>query len=133
MIKNRNTKQKQKIIDFLMRNQNKHLSINDIKKELGEEVGMTTIYRELDFLSKEGFVSKIPLENKMGFCYIYHKKEAECNKHIHLICEKCGKVIHCKSDVLNEIESKIEKDNEFILNKNRLEIHGVCKKCKSEE
>ena len=80
MIKNRNTKQKQKIIDFLMKNQNKHFSINEIKKELGEEVGVTTIYRELDFLSKEGFVSKVPLENKMGFViYIIKKKRNVIN------------------------------------------------------
>ena len=45
MGKERNTRQKEAIIKFLKENECKHLSISDIKSVLGNEIGLTTIYR----------------------------------------------------------------------------------------
>ena len=50
MGKERNTRQKEVIINFLKENENKHLSISDIKAVLGDEIGLTTIYRIINGL-----------------------------------------------------------------------------------
>ena len=102
MGKERNTRQKEAIIKFLKENECKHLSISDIKSVLGNEIGLTTIYRIINALIEQGSVIKIPLSNSQGYCYQYN---SDCNKrsdHYHLMCEKCGKLIHFDSDELNK-------------------------------
>jgi len=56
MGKERNTRQKEVIINFLKENENKHLSISDIKAVLGDEIGLTTIYRIINSLINQGFI-----------------------------------------------------------------------------
>ena len=59
MVKKRNTRQKEIIIKFLKENESRHLSINDIKCVLGDEIGLTTIYRIINSLVVQGLELKI--------------------------------------------------------------------------
>ena len=59
MGKERNTRQKEAIIKFLKENECKHLSISDIKSVLGNEIGLTTIYRIINALMRRGIAINI--------------------------------------------------------------------------
>jgi len=110
----RNTKQKELILNFLKQNKNKHLTINEISRELGEETGVTTIYRYINKLIAEGLVSKISMQNKQGFCYQYAEKDEDCTEHYHLICEECGDLLHFESEKLKEVSQEAIKLKQLI-------------------
>jgi Fe2+ or Zn2+ uptake regulation protein len=94
---------------------------------LTRKVGMnkTSIYREITFLLKEGFIQEINFADRKKR---YELKEGK--HHHHLICLKCKKI----SDVvltkdLRDEESKIEKLNHFKVTKHNLEFFGYCQGC----
>ena len=52
-----NTSQKEKLLDFLINNKDKHTSVQEIDaylRDIGSPVGMATIYRQLDRLVSVG-------------------------------------------------------------------------------
>lgn len=126
----RNTKQKQMILEFLEKNKNKHLSINEIVIGLDNKIGTTTIYRKINDLIDEGMINKIPLNNSQGYCYQYAPKTEACKNHYHLVCQSCEKLTHFDSDILlNVIEEASEKEN-FEIDIPKIVFYGICKDCR---
>ena len=132
MKKERNTQQKEILINYLKENSNKHLSIQEIYSDLGGEIGMTTIYRIINSLIEKGVVTKISLENKQGYCYRYNQKGKECDTHYHLICEKCNNLFHFESKQVPKISREAKNSEDFEIDSNRIAFYGICKKCKGE-
>lgn len=133
MKKERNTEQKEIVIKYLKENCNEHLSINEIYNSLKEDVGQTTVYRVINQLIEKGLVTKIPLENKQGFCYKYNSKNENCNDHYHLICEKCNNLYHFKSEEVERVSKEAKQNEDFEIDSNRIVFYGICKKCKNME
>lgn len=125
----RKTKQKEIIIKYLEENSNKHLLISQIQSDLKNEIGLATIYRLIDNLIKEGSVTKIPCENKQGYCYKYNVKNNDCSDHYHLICEKCNKLYHYESKDVKKLEKKIKQDEQFEIDNSKVVFYGICKEC----
>ena len=133
MKKERRTEQKEKLIEYLKNNANRHLSILKIQEDLHNEIGQTTIYRIINLLVEKGIVSKIPLENSQGFCYQYNNEKEHCSNHYHLICEKCNKTIHINNENINTTLKEIENENQFKINNSRVVFYGLCNKCMEKE
>lgn len=130
MKKERHTEQKDIVINYLKENSDKHLNIQDIYSDLKDDVGKTTIYRIINSLIEKGAVTKIPLENKQGFCYKYNSKNENCNSHYHLICEKCNHLYHFESEEVAKVSKEAEQNEEFEIDNNRIVFYGICKQCK---
>lgn len=133
MNKERNTEQKEAVINYLKNNSETHVSINNIYEALKDSVGKTTIYRIINNLIEKCLVTKIPLENGQGFCYKYNSKNENCNKHYHLICENCNKLYHFKSEEVAKVSKEAEKNEDFKIDSNRIVFYGICKDCKTKE
>ncbi len=133
MKKERNTEQKEIVINYLKHNKEKHISIQEIYSNLKDDVGKTTIYRIINNLIDKGLVTKIPLENSQGFCYQYNSKNEACNKHYHLICEKCNHLYHFKSEEIAKVSKEAEQNEDFEIDNNRIVFYGICKKCKERK
>ena len=133
MKKERNTEQKDILIKYLKENSGEHLSIQEIYKELKDDIGKTTIYRIINNLIEKGVVTKIPLENKQGFCYKYNLKNENCNSHYHLICEKCNNLYHFKSEEVAKVSKEAEQNENFEIDNNRIVFYGICKQCKENK
>ena len=121
-----NTKQKDLILDCI-KNHNE-FTINDIYKELKEEVGLTTIYRKVDELVEENKIKKyIGKDNVTYYQYL-----CDCDKdnHFYLKCDKCGDLEHIDCDCINELSEHISKNHKFEINKKIIVINGICKNCK---
>ena len=129
MKKERNTEQKEILIEYLKNNANKHLNISEIQNDLSNEISLTTIYRIINSLVQNGIVSKLPLEKSQGFCYQYNTEKEHCSNHYHLICEKCNKIIHLENNEINNIVKKIENEKNFKINTNRIVFYGLCNEC----
>ena len=106
-----------------------HLSEEEIEQALrqrGERVGKATIYRTLDLLVQ----SKLVAEHDFGegFKRYEHRLSRE-PVHEHLICLECGKVIEFRSDEVEAVEARVERELGFKPARHRLEIFGLCREC----
>lgn len=132
VIKRRNTKQKKIIIDYLKNNRDKHLTAEEIVDNLKSsnlKVSKATVYRLLNTLSKEGSLRKYVLAEGVCSCYQYVGDIDECSKHYHLICDNCGKVMHCDDANINKLAENISRNSEFKINMQKVVFYGKCNKC----
>lgn len=124
---NYRTEQRKKLLECITKNKNQYISAEQLEKELKEEgvnVGLTTIYRFLNKLEKEGKVRVELKEHTKHYQYI----SDECSEHYHLKCKDCGKVIHFECDEMEEFNSHISKEHKFCIDPESV-IYGKCEKC----
>lgn len=136
MVKKRNTKQKEIIINFLKENKDRHLTAEDILLELrkqSEEISQATIYRNLSELVKEGELRKYISDVAKKACFQYVDNVNKCSKHYHLICDECGSIIHFEGTELQKLKDKILGQNKFEVNLEKVVLYGKCDKCKENK
>lgn len=126
----RHTEQKEILIKYLEDHKNQHLTVQQIASDLQNKLGITTIYRIINSLIEKGTVTKIPFENKQGYCYRYNSFQDNCNEHYHLICEKCNKLYHFHSDEVKKINQEAINKEDFEIDTDRIIFYGICKDCK---
>ena len=124
-----NTKQKDLILDII-KNKKTSFTIKDIYNDLNKEVGLTTIYRFIEKLEKDNLVTKEI--NEDNITYYQYLERCNHDNHFYLKCEKCKNVIHIDCDCINELYNHIKNEHEFKLNKEKIIINGICKKCIKE-
>jgi Fur family ferric uptake transcriptional regulator len=122
------------IIDFLSRAE-KHMSAKEIHVALHKthpSIGLSTVYRTLDFMARIHKVTKICI----GDGQIRYEFKKEDDHHHHLICTKCGKIINYSEFVDEELllvrktEEKLAKKYDFKIQDHNIEYFGICEKCK---
>jgi Fur family zinc uptake transcriptional regulator len=85
-----------------------------------------TIYRALDFLSKQGFVHKIESINAFVMCHHF----SECNHPVQLfICDQCNNVEEIQSNNLDLALRSMADATGFTISHQIVEAHGTCKAC----
>lgn len=130
------TSSRTKIMEFLKQNQDRAVNANDILDYLkaeNSEVNMTTIYRYLDKLSKEGTVIKYVAQKGDRAVYQYVEHGHNCEEHLHLRCRECGSIIHLECAFMNEISEHISKHHGFMLECKDSVLSGVCKNCQNKK
>ena len=116
------------------RDEMQHFSAEDIYKLLLEhhsEIGLATVYRALDLLSKLGILVQV------DFCdgcarYELNTADPKIHHHHHLICLKCKKVIEFDEDLLDVLEGYISKKSGFEILNHEVKFFGYCKDCREE-
>lgn len=127
-----NTSQKEKLIDYLVKNKDRHTSVQEIDaylRDIGSPVGTATIYRRLDRLVEEGIVRKFVIDGKTGACYQYVEDEQKFREHFHLKCLNCGKLIHLSCNQLVGINNHIAEHHGFVIDPSKTVFYGVCAEC----
>ncbi|MDE5764695.1 MAG: transcriptional repressor [Ruminococcus sp.] len=130
-----NTSQKEKLIDYLIKNKHRHTSVQEIDaylRDIGSPVGTATIYRRLDRLVEQGIVRKFVIDGKTGACYQYVEDEKKCHEHFHLKCLNCGKLIHLSCEKLGSINNHIAERHGFVIDSSKTVFYGVCAECSAE-
>ncbi len=134
---NYRTKQQEAILECMRNGQGKYVTVNQIDeylKNCGKSVGLTTIYRQLEKLQKEGIVQKIMLDGNSGACYQYVNSDAdnaECG--FLLKCEDCGDIINMGCDHMSDLYEHVLEEHHFNVNPHRTMFYGTCEKCLSEK
>lgn len=124
-----------KIILEELKNLGNHPTVDEVymvvKKRL-PKISMSTVYRSLDVLSKNGFIRKLePIDIQKRF-------DENTSGHYHFYCTNCGKVKDAPIEDIGPIEKEIEKMEKVIENKGykisgySLEFFGTCKDCQTE-
>ncbi len=112
----------------LLVKRNKPLSVIDIQSALAQKVvhaHITTVYRELALLQKEGFVIEVQFgENKKLY------ELTPTDHHHHLVCLSCNDVqdIILDND-LDAAEHLINRTTRFKVTSHSLEFFGTCATC----
>lgn len=119
------TKQKDLILNMIKK-QKGEFKVQDIYEALNKEVGLTTIYRLIDKLDKEGLLNKTVGDN---ITYYQYLEKCEHENHFYLKCEKCGNIIHVDCDCIKELMTHIAREHKFKINNEHIVINGICSKC----
>jgi Fur family transcriptional regulator, ferric uptake regulator len=119
-----------KILNVLETSELRHLSAEDVYKELlaaGEDIGLATIYRVLTQFEGAGLVCRHHFEGGQSVF--------ELNRgghHDHLVCVKCGAVVEFMSEIIEERQRTIAAEHNFEIQDHSLIIYGICGGCRAQ-
>jgi Fur family ferric uptake transcriptional regulator len=120
-----------KILSILETTQQRHLSAEDVYKELlaaGEDIGLATVYRVLTQFEAAGLVCRHHFEGGQSVF--------ELNRgghHDHLVCIKCGLIMEFVEEIIEERQRAIAEQKGFRIEDHSLVIYGVCPDCQVRE
>ncbi|NMB02286.1 MAG: transcriptional repressor [Firmicutes bacterium] len=126
------TPQRDAVLDVLIANADEHLSAEEIynyTKEIHSEIGLATVYRNLELLEKLGIIHRFEYGDGQSR-YEIRLDEGEEHYHHHLICKKCGYIGEFHSDLLEAIERRIDEEKDFQVTDHCLRFFGLCAKCR---
>lgn len=113
-----------KILEIMENSDGKHLSAEDVYKELihmDEEIGLATVYRVLTQFESAGLVDRHYFEE--GHARFELRKDAH---HDHLVCVKCGRVEEFCDDEIERLQVKVAKKKKFTIVGHAHVIYGRC-------
>ena len=116
-----------KVLHILERSRNHHLSAEGVYKallELGDDVGLATVYRVLTQFEAAGLVSR---HNFEGGHSVFELSQGE--HHDHLVCVKCGLVEEFVDNVIEQRQKSIAERAHFKMTDHALNIYGICPQC----
>ncbi len=116
-----------KVLHILEQSVNHHLSAEDVYKallDMGEDVGLATVYRVLTQFEAAGLVNRHNFEG--GFS-VYELEQGE--HHDHLVCVKCGRVEEFMDELIEQRQRIIAENAHFKMTSHALNIYGVCSRC----
>lgn len=116
-----------KILELLEKSDVRHHTAEDIYKallEIGEEVGLATVYRVLTQFETAALVTRHHFESGQA---VFELNQG--HHHDHLVCVKCGRVEEFYDDIIEQQQKKIAIDNGYVITDHNLIIYGTCKDC----
>jgi len=102
-----------KILEILENASNRHLSAEDIYKDLldsGEEIGLATVYRVLTQFEAAGLVTR---HNFEGGHSVFELDDGE--HHDHMVCVETGEVVEFTSDEIERLQHDVAEKHGFEL------------------
>ncbi|MDQ7073012.1 MAG: ferric iron uptake transcriptional regulator [Gammaproteobacteria bacterium] len=116
-----------KVLEILETSKLRHLSAEDVYKamlEMGEEIGLATVYRVLTQFEGAGLVSRLNID---GGHAVFELEDGA--HHDHLLCVRCNRIEEFVDDVIEQRQREIAKQKGFEMTDHALYIYGICKKC----
>ena len=127
-----NTRQKREMLRFLKERSMRHFSVDDVVFEMqdrGEKIGRSTVYRYLELLAEQGAVRKY--QSVQGVTQYQHVEDAaSCDDHFHMMCSRCGNLMHVDCALMRSMSEHLMKDHGFMLDPRETILVGVCEKCR---
>ena len=92
----------------------------------GRRVGIASIYRALDQLTRDGFVQRIDIG---GDTSRFEPVHTGGEHHHHLVCDDCGKVEAFEDDELERALRKVEGRTGYSVAGHDVVLRGACETC----
>jgi Fur family ferric uptake transcriptional regulator len=102
-----------KILEVLESNEQRHLSAEDIYKELldsGEDIGLATVYRVLTQFESAGLVTRHNFEGGHSVFEVDGGKH-----HDHMVCVETGDVIEFMNEDIERLQREIARKHNYEL------------------
>ena len=91
----------------------------------GLKISRATVYRNLDLLVASGLARKERLGDRRFLYEHVHRGQ----RHDHLVCGKCGRVVEFVSLGIAALQVEICRAHGFVPSEHTLEIRGLCNDC----
>ncbi len=85
-------------------------------------ISKSTVYRNLDILSKEGKINLISFPSG-------NRYDLTLEKHYHVICKNCGKVVDVDLPYVEELDKNVSSKSGFKITKHSMIFEGLCTEC----
>jgi Fur family ferric uptake transcriptional regulator len=97
-----------------------------IKVREGCQVNISTVYRSINILLGMGLIRKVFVSE--GHADQYETVKRTCEHSVE--CVQCGATVIFSGCLFNQMIQTIEAETDFLVNQHRLEIYGICPKCR---
>ncbi len=127
------TKQRELIFNVLKDSSEKHLTpeqLFSIVHQDHKQVGIATVYRTLNIFEELGIVNKQEFTDQ---AYTYEIINSDSDRHDHIICTSCGKILEDEFLSVDKVKSSLKKDYDFDLSYYSLRIYGICSDCQNNK
>jgi len=102
------------------------IEIYDHLRASGRPVGIASVYRILELLTSERFVSRIDVGAGVSR---YEPVWARGDHHHHLVCDRCGKVEPFDDRRLELALNRVEANSGYTVAGHEVVLHGACASC----
>ncbi|MCA9395214.1 MAG: transcriptional repressor [Candidatus Omnitrophica bacterium] len=118
-----------------------HLTAEDIYLQVHEiypNIGLTTVYRNLEFLNEHGIVAKICFQHGKAK-YELAEQYSPVGHHHHLVCDECTKIINYNDfmqeevEFLETVERGLSRRYKFRITHHEIQFNGLCQDCQDKE
>lgn len=126
------TSQRMAILKVLLDQPDSHLTaeeIYDLVKKDWPDIGLATVYRNIQLLSEMNLIDKLNLDDGYVRYEIGDQNQQSHHHHHHMICVSCGKVFAFQEDLLDNLEQKIEQTTGFVVSDHEVKLYGHCAQC----
>lgn len=106
----------------------RHLSaqdVYDIVKELHPGMGLTTVYRTLELLTRDRILRRVDFDSGPS----RYELNDPNDHHHHLVCSGCGEVVEFHGCDLADLEAHLAEQCGFKVQGHWLEMFGLCASC----
>lgn len=128
MIQHRHSRQRQLVLDAVLRHKN-HPTADDIYiyvRKQDDKISRGTVYRNLNYLSEIGEIQQVKVQDAVRFDW-------KTNLHYHLKCIHCGKIFDLDIPYnINEDENVAER-TKFKIVRHQKVFEGICPTCQESE
>lgn len=121
------TRPREKILAVLERSRRRHLSAEDVYKELissGDDIGLATVYRVLTQFEAAGLVCRRHFETGQSMFELNSG-----DHHDHIVCIRCSRVVEFTDAAIEERQNAIAARHGFQIQDHSLVIYGICGDC----
>lgn len=105
-----------------------HIEVEDIYQkalEIDETIGISTVFRTMNLLTKCGLASENIISNgKRVFEKVFRR-----GHHDHLVCTECHKVVEFQHPMIEQFQQEVALNHQFDMQSHRMTLYGVCRKC----
>lgn len=92
----------------------------------GRAVGIASVYRTLELLTKLNLVRRVDI----GTSACYEREQPGGDHHHHLVCEGCGKVAAFEDRRLEEAIERLGRRLEYRVGEHEVVLRGACPDCR---
>lgn len=101
--------------------------IHDLLRHRGDQVGLATVYRNLQSMVEAGEVDLVRTpDGQASYRACGH---ATRTHHHHLICRQCGRTVELELDGVESLIDSLAERHAFSDVDHSLELHGLCAAC----
>ena len=125
----RHSEQRIQVLDVFLKSE-KHLTADELYrmvKKKNPSIGTATVYRTLKVLRESGLCRELKLDDgTTRYEHLYGHKH-----HDHLVCTHCGNLVEVVDPEIEKMQIKLAKAHGFYIKSHKLEMYGICKRCRS--
>lgn len=119
-----------RVLEIMESSGDRHFSAEDIYRaliDLGEDVGLATVYRVLTQFESAGLVCRHHFE---GGISVFELNQGD--HHDHMLCVKCGRVEEFIDEIIEQRQCAIAQKAGFAMTDHSLYIYGICPECQKK-